>query len=75
MQKAIYNIAMDNILILSEDGKTIIGVNDEMITHITIPEGVTTIGYCAFSGFYSLQSIDIPNSVTTIGEDAFENCN
>ena len=30
---------MDNILELSEDGKTIIGVNDEKITHITIPDG------------------------------------
>ena len=34
---------MDNILKLSEDGKTIIGVNDKKITHITIPEGVTKI--------------------------------
>ena len=65
---------MDNILELSEDGKTIIGVNDEKITHITIPDGVITIGYRAFGGCSSLQSIDIPNSVTAIGKYAFKGC-
>ena len=32
------------------------------------------IGKGAFSGCYSLTSINIPNSITTIGESAFENC-
>ena len=65
---------MDNILKLSEDGKTIIGVNNKSITHITIPEGVTTIEKWAFSGCKALQSINIPNCVTTIGDFAFSGC-
>ena len=65
---------MDNILKLSKDGKTIIGVNDKSITHITIPDGVTTIGFWAFSDCSALQSIDIPNSVTTIEKYAFSCC-
>lgn len=65
---------MDNILKLSEDSKTIIGVNNKSITHITIPEGVTTIEKWAFSGCSSLKSIKIPNSVTTIGDGAFRGC-
>ena len=65
---------MDNILELSEDGKTIIGVNDEKITHITIPDGVTTIREWAFLGCKALQSINIPNSVTTIKSWAFGDC-
>ena len=39
-----------------------------------IPNSVTTIRGCAFSGCSGLTSINIPNSVTTIGENAFENC-
>ena len=61
-------------LILSEDGKTLIGVKDKSITHVVIPEGVTTIGDRAFSWCESLQSIDIPDSVTTIGKSAFSVC-
>lgn len=29
---------------LSEDGKTLIRVKDDSITHVVIPEGVTTTG-------------------------------
>ncbi len=61
-------------LILSEDGKTLIGVKDKSITHVVIPEGVATIGDRAFSWCESLQSIDIPDSVTTIGKKAFSAC-
>ena len=40
------------------------------LTSITIPEGVTSIGYMAF--FYcSFTSVTIPNSVTSIGNYAF----
>ncbi len=44
------------------------------LTSITIPEGVTSIGYDAFNGCTSLTSITIPNSVTSIGYNAFNGC-
>ncbi len=44
------------------------------IKSVTIGNGVTSIGYGAFSGCTSLNSITIPDSVTSIGDYAFENC-
>ena len=44
------------------------------LTTYTVPEGVTTIGYRAFSGCESLASITLPEGVTTIGEWAFYGC-
>ena len=67
-------MANSDILKLSNDGKTVIGVNDRSVKSITIPDGVTKIGDSAFSSCESLQSIDIPNSVTEIGDSAFEDC-
>lgn len=61
-------------LILSEDGKTLIRVKDESITHVVIPEGVTTIGYKSFKNCKFLQSIDIPFGVMSIENYAFLSC-
>ena len=44
------------------------------LTHVTIPEGVTSIGICAFAGCSSLTSVTIPEGVTSIGIYAFEGC-
>ena len=44
------------------------------ITSVTIEEGVTSIGDCAFSQCTSLTSIVIPDSVTYIGDYAFSYC-
>ena len=44
------------------------------ITALVIPEGVTSIGRAAFSGWSVLPSVTIPNSVTSIGNSAFESC-
>ena len=59
---------MNDILKFSEDGKTVIGVNDKNITHITIPDGVTTFGRHPFAVCNALESIDIPSSVINIPE-------
>ena len=44
------------------------------IVAAVVPEGVTTIGACAFYGCTSLASVTIPDGVTTIGQSAFEGC-
>ena len=44
------------------------------ITHLAIPEEVTSIGNYAFSSCSGLISINIPNSVTSLGNCAFFKC-
>ena len=44
------------------------------LTHITIPNGVTSVGCWAFSFCQGLTSMAIPNSVTSIGYQAFSYC-
>ena len=65
---------MDNVLVLSDDGKTVEDVKNKTVVAITIPEGINTIGDGAFYGCTGLASIDIPNSVTSIGDGAFKDC-
>jgi|GEM_PF-3242024 len=65
---------MKNYLKLSEDGKTVVGVTDEEITECVIPDGVTTIGDCAFQSCASLKKVTIPSSVTKIEGEAFSWC-
>ena len=65
---------MENVLKLSEDGKTILGLYDKNVESITIPDGVTSIGDAAFCWCCSLKSITLPDSVTSIGDAAFSCC-
>ena len=44
--------------------------NNELITRLTIPEGVTQIKANAFYGYKNLTSLTIPEGVTSIGENA-----
>ena len=44
------------------------------ITSVVIPEGVTTIGRCAFFQCESLETVTIPETVHTIGAVAFRGC-
>lgn len=44
------------------------------IKHLTLPEGLTTIGAAAFNFMESLESINIPSSVKKIGAEAFYDC-
>lgn len=44
------------------------------IKNLIIPNGVTSIAYCAFQECIGLTSIEIPNSVTSIGQSAFQGC-
>ena len=44
------------------------------ITSVSLPNGLTSIGWYAFVGCTGLTSVTIPNNVTSIGWHAFENC-
>ena len=60
-----------NGLILSEDGKKVIGVADSSITEVIIPEGIEAIGDYAFKGCWQLNTVKLPYSLKKIGFGAF----
>lgn len=43
------------------------------VHELVIPEGVESIGYCAFSGWHHLEHLTIPSTVKKIGQYAFGN--
>lgn len=44
------------------------------ITHVTLPQGVTSINAYTFYNSKSLESITVPESLTSIGDSAFYGC-
>ena len=50
-------------------------IDNQLVTEVEVPYGVTEIKARVFYGCSSLTSIVIPNSVTSIGRTAFYNCN
>ena len=65
-----------NGVILSDDGKIVIGVTraGKKKCHIDVPEGATAIGKSAFEACRNLKSITIPYGITKIEEKAFAYC-
>ena len=59
---------------LSEDGKTLLGVESGCWAMIEVPDGVRVIGDGAFEGKEWIESVFLPNSVEKIGEEAFSGC-
>ena len=58
--------------LLSKDGQTLLqGVNGD----VTVPSGVTSIGYEAFRDCSGLTSVTMPDGVMNIGSLAFYGCN
>ena len=49
-------------------------LNNEEITELHIPEGVTAIGSNSFAGGTHITSVHFPTSLNTIGTDAFTGC-
>ena len=45
-----------------------------LIQHISLPEGITSIGRFAFMGCSALQDVNFPTTLTDIGEGAFMDC-
>ena len=63
----------DNVLFNMDKSKLISFRNQEAKSFI-IPNGVKSIGKCAFGYCYSLVNISIPNSVTSVGDESFIDC-
>ena len=49
-------------------------LNDEEVTDIVFPEGITSISKYVFQHWKNLKSVVIGNSITSIGEGAFQYC-
>lgn len=49
-------------------------LNKELVTDLTIPDGVTEIKDYAFAGLLHLTTVTLPDSVTSIGKRAFYSC-
>lgn len=64
---------LDNLMGYGFDKKNLY-LNNELITSITIPNGVKTIPSYAFRYCTSLTNITIPDSVISIGWGAFRDC-
>lgn len=61
------------------DGHPVTAIGDKafynsVITSVTIPSGVVSIGNSAFENCKALKEVAIPSGVTTIGSAAFGNC-
>ena len=65
-------IDFEGYILLNE--KTDLYINNELITELNIPEGVTSIGNYAFARS-NITKVVIPNSVTSIGDWTFYACN
>lgn len=72
-----------SVLVIPEkiDGYTVTAIDDcvfqgnTSLTVVSLPSGLTHIGWMAFSGCTSLTSATVPESVGSIGYDAFAHCN
>ena len=60
--------------IFSTDKKSIIGITDKQIQHITIPSDIEVIGEKAFENCSLLESVEMPPSITNIEDYAFAGC-
>lgn len=50
-------------------------INNQLVTDLVIPEGVTEIKVFSFFGATCLTSLSLPNSLRKIGNAAFSHCN
>lgn len=68
-------VAEDNVLFTADKSLLVQCACGKTETAYSIPAGVQEIGYYAFDGYTSLETLEVPASVVTIGIDAFRNSN
>lgn len=61
------------------NGRTVTAIGDgafrgKALECVTLPDGILTVGWFAFSGCYRLVSVTVPATVGSIGYGAFEHC-
>lgn len=56
------------------DDETLKGIIDRSITSITIPDGVTKIGWATFNSCTKLSSVTLPDEITTFDTNSFSGC-
>lgn len=56
------------------DGAKHLFLNNQEVTDMVIPSGVTTIPPYAFKGCQSILSVEMPQTLISIGNDAFMDC-
>ena len=63
-------------LVIPKDIKAIYDVftGYKELKSVTFPDGLETIGWCAFAGCTGLETVVLPKSLDTLGTRAFENC-
>lgn len=75
-QERKYSIIYDlsDLLKISDDGKTVLGVYDNNITAIVIPYGIEVIGERAFGYCRFLREVVLPQTIKRIERCAFDKC-
>ena len=68
------NFIYEDDVLFNMKKSEIISFRNQNIESYIIPDSVTSIGVCAFSGCTSLSNIVIPNGVASIGDAAFSYC-
>lgn len=72
-QNGVCTVCQFNALILSEDGKTVVGIIDKNVTSFTFASTINAIGPSAFQGC-KMTEIDIPEGIKSIDKNAFNSC-
>ena len=51
-----------------------VSISRGILTEITVPDGVSSLGESCFSSLYHLTKVSLPDSVIAVGENCFRNC-
>ena len=80
MVKCYFDNDTYTLIIHATDSDTVIrradvlSFKDNKVRHLIVDNGITQIGYNAFSGWDSIQTVEFPKSLSIIGDYAFYSC-